>query len=505
MRDILIQGINYSALAEVNQSGLLVDGSDYYRAFCDAAETAERYILLSGWQFDSDAQLVREDSRHCTLIGFLNELCRRKRDLRVYLLAWNFSFLYCIDREWLQSWYFKWAAHDRIRFCFDSRHPFGASHHQKYAVIDGRMAFLGGLDICSGRWDERDHRALNPRRVNADGTPYAPFHDIQTYHVGPVAEYLTQLFKEQWRAVCYSELDLPATRRDSSVRLHNAIPVEADRVAVSRTQVKRTESGFASVREIRRLFRDAIGAAERLVYIENQYFSSHAIYEALVRRMSDPRRPRLEIVLMLAKEAHAFVEHASIGIAQAKIIRHLKQLAAETGHALGVYYPVAPSEDQAETPVYIHSKLLLVDDQFLSVGSANMNNRSMSLDTELNVSWQARGADTATSRSIRAVRVDLMAEHAGLADSLVLEPKGLVAALDRLSNDSVSRLRRHPLLGAFAASETWIESFFPNGLPLDPEGPIFGEDSYEPVGRSRGALFPRGINWLSSLLSKGVE
>jgi len=510
MQDILIPGINCCEISEVEETGLLVDGSDYYRAFCAAAETAERYILLSGWQFDSDAQLLRDDGLggEWTLISFLNRLCESKNDLRVYILAWNFSVFYCVDREWLQSWYFKWSSHESIQFCFDSCHPFGASHHQKYVVVDGRMAFLGGLDICSGRWDERDHRTVNPRRVNADQTSYPPFHDVQSYHVGAVAERLTQLFKEQWRTVCNCDLDLVAPDYVPRVHLKNALPIESRRVAISRTQIKTTETGNVSVREIRRLFRDAVAAAESLVYIENQYFSSQAIYEALVRRMTDRRRARLEIVLVLAKEANAFVEQASIGIAQAKILRHLKQLAAETGHALGIYYPAVPSADGAEVPVYIHSKLLLVDDAFLSVGSANMNNRSMGLDTEFNVSWQARQGEENTLRSIRDLRLNLLAEHSGLAAdrALVLaRATELVGILDQFADDPDSRLRRHPLGIAAAENETWIESIFPDGLPLDPEGPVFGEDSYEQIPSARDALFPKGINWLSSLLSKAIE
>jgi phosphatidylserine/phosphatidylglycerophosphate/cardiolipin synthase-like enzyme len=509
MHEILRPGVSCYETGEVSNTGLLIDGSDYYRAFCAAAETAEHFILLSGWQFDSDAQLLRDEGagEEYALIAFLNRLCERKKDLRIYILAWNFSVIYCVDREWLQSWYFKWSAHERIQFCFDSCHPFGASHHQKYVVIDGRIAFLGGLDICSGRWDERDHQAVNPRRVNADRSPYPPFHDVQSYHFGGVAQSLTKLFKEQWRAVCNCELDLPLAGYEPVVDLKNGLPINSNRVAISRTQVKPTETGYQSVREIRRLFRDAIAAAESLVYIENQYFSSQAIYDALARRMADRRRSRLEIILVLAKEANAFVEQASIGIAQAKIIRDLKQLAAETGHRLGVYYPATSSPDGTEVPIYIHSKLLLIDDRFLSVGSANMNNRSMGLDTELNVSWQARPNEAHTLESIRDVRVDLLAEHTGLFGDHRVDldrTSGLVNVLDQFASDAACRLRCHPLVEASTTNGTWIETVFPEGLPLDPEGPIFGEDTYEPLG-DRDTFFPKGISWLSTLLSKGVE
>ena len=278
-------------------------------------------------------------------------------------------------------------------------------------------------------------------------------------------------------------------------------------MALSRTQVKPLESGNESVREIRRLFRDAVDAAESLIYLENQYFSAQAIYDALARRMSDRSRPRLEIVLLLAKEANAFVEQASIGVAQTKIIRELKHLAAKTGHKLGIYYPASRAEDGEDVPTYIHSKLLLVDDCFLSVGSANMNNRSMGLDTELNVSWQARHGDDDALRSIRDARVNLLTEHTGLdgaADALA-PIDGLVGRLDEIAQDPSSRLRMHPLLDNSAEAETWIETFFPDGLPLDPEGPVFGEDTYEPIPAGRDTLFPKGINWLSNLLSKRIE
>jgi phosphatidylserine/phosphatidylglycerophosphate/cardiolipin synthase-like enzyme len=319
---------------------------------------------------------------------------------------------------------------------------------------------------------------------------------------------LQQFFKEQWRAVCDCELDLDPPPQKPALRFEGALPIRSNRAAISRTQVKTSENGNESIREIRHLFRDAIGAAESLIYIENQYFSSQAVHEALVRRMTDRRRSRLEIVLVLAKEANAFVEQASIGIAQAKVIRNLTKLAAETGHGLGAYYPVSLDEKGEEIPTYIHSKLLLVDDSFLSVGSANLNNRSMGLDTELNVTWQARPGENDARQSICEVRMNLLAEHSGLEGDEARElarTKGLVAYLDQICANPLARLRSHPLLADNGESESWIQTFFPDGLPLDPEGPVFGEDSYEQIPAGRDTLFPKGINWLSNLLSRGIE
>ena len=100
--------------------------------------------------------------------GFLNELCEKNSDLRIYILAWNFNPVYGLDREWFQKWYFNWTTNERLKFCFDSSHCVGASHHQKFSVVDGTIAFLGGLDLCSGRWDDREHCSSNPKRINSD-------------------------------------------------------------------------------------------------------------------------------------------------------------------------------------------------------------------------------------------------------------------------------------------------------------------------------------------------
>lgn len=72
---------------------MLIDGRDYYRAFYQAARTAERYILIAGWQFDSTARLLRGDDAQeadgeIQFLPFLNELCERNPSLSIYILAW---------------------------------------------------------------------------------------------------------------------------------------------------------------------------------------------------------------------------------------------------------------------------------------------------------------------------------------------------------------------------------------------------------------------------------
>jgi phospholipase D1/2 len=502
---ILKPGRNCWNVSEANKTGLLVDARDYYRAFYHAAKAAESYILLSGWQFDSNVDLLRgEDAKaarsSATFLSFLNDLCERKTALRIYILAWDFSMIYSIDREWFQSWYFNWTTNERLKFRFDCGDSFDVSHHQKFVVIDGTVSFVGGLDLCSGRWDERDHRAVQPLRVNADQTPYTPFHDLQSYHVGPVATKLAELFEARWKCVSGDELHLPPPK-EVRVELDPTLTINAREVAISRTQRLGSDTP-GCIQEIRRLFLDAINTAEHVIYIENQYFSSKALYNALLTRMRDTSRPRLDIVLIIAKDAEGILEQLSIGFVQKKLVHHLKDVAAATGHSFGMYYPVSVGSDGKDVPTYIHSKLLLVDDRFLSIGSANMNNRSMGYDTELNVAWEVPSHD----QSIHDVRISLLAEHTGLdpACEELRNFKGLVDYLNALADKCSSRLRHHPL-EIISDEYQWVTSVFPDGLPFDPESPAYTEEAYEKMSRSENSFFSKGLTTLKDWFLKPVQ
>ncbi|MBI1735846.1 MAG: hypothetical protein HYR51_11790 [Candidatus Rokubacteria bacterium] len=113
---------------------------------------------------------------------------------------------------------------------------------------------------------------------------------------------------------------------------------------------------------------------------------------------------------------------------------------------------------------------MIVDDRFLTIGSANLTNRSMGLDSELHASWEAAGRDAALVSAIRAVRVGLLAEHSGHAagDAGALDAMdGLVARLDAIAARRDRRLRVH---APTAARKTLIELVDPESLPFDSDG-----------------------------------
>ncbi|MBI1899716.1 MAG: phospholipase [Planctomycetia bacterium] len=519
---ILVPGRNcWIADAAVESSGLLVDGDDYYRAFYEAARQARRHILLAGWRFNSDVRLVRgkdaERGGDVFLVPFLHQLLRQNPDLHVYVLAWNFAYIYFLEWEWFQKWKFQHGTHKRLRFVFDSQHPIGASHHQKFAVVDGQVAFAGGLDFCCDDWDDRRHLAHNPARADSGWAEHSPYHDVQAWFAGKAAQELARYFQSRWQRAGGGKLELPQVPDRNQGHGHAAaiaptIPIAARKIALSRNE-QPVRTGDETIQQVSQLYQDAIALADELIYIENQYFSSHVVFQALKERMRAADRPRLDIVLVLPKELQSWSESIAMGPPRMTILDELRETAAATGHRFGAYYTVGAGDEAPagefpvhESPVHIHSKLLLVDDLFLTVGSANTSNRSLGLDSELNVAWEVDSHDDVElAASLRDARVDLLTEHCGLTPGADDQRKlamrrGLVEHLDRLAASRSGRLR---LLtnDAIVGERGWLEALRHLGFSLDVLGAAKLDGTfYEKLAPRSRSRISRGMLWLRERL-----
>ena len=199
---------------------------------------------MIGWDIQASARLRPDGMPHGLpedLRGFLNTVVARRRALRVYLLDWNFSLLCSLERELLPLVQLGWRTHRRIRFHLDANHPLGACHHQKIVVVDDSVAFLGGLDLTTGRWDTSAHAADDPRRIGADGSPYGPFHDVQVAVEGQAAAELGALARERWRRATGRRIGTPHRRADAWPRDLRPDLEEVD-VAIARTDPSRRPS-----------------------------------------------------------------------------------------------------------------------------------------------------------------------------------------------------------------------------------------------------------------------
>lgn len=438
------------------ETALLIDGRDYYRAFHQAASQAKKSILLMGWQFDSDVELLRGDDlpqglspEKVRLLALLEELSRQNPELEVRILAWDHSVLFALERELLQKLYFDAIDSDRFFFRWDDTVPIGGSHHQKVAIIDGKIAFFGSQDICQARWDDSTHRLTNELRTSR-GESHQPYHEVQVAVRGEAVRTLVDLFVNRWLGATGEQLDAAAliATDPSLIDVATTLPMPRARMGFART-IPAIE-GRPYVDEVAKLYARVIGEAERLIYIESQYLTSCAVRDALLERMRDDARPKLDIVIILPNKPEKLKEEMTIGVPQAVLQRVLHQAAREYGHNLGVYNVVAGMKTDANGEaqplhVYIHAKLMIVDDRYFVVGSANLTNRSMTIDSEIVAAYEARPNDRALKNAIRRVRTRLLMEHVGGEAPVraLLHKTNLVATLDALVDKSATRLRHH--------------------------------------------------------------
>ena len=264
----------------------------------------------------------------------------------------------------------------------DGNHPTGASHHRKIVVVDERVAFVGGLDLTQRRWDSSDHRPDESRRTDPGGELYAPFHDVQLMVEGEAAEALGKLFRERWeRTVGFAPATASGFSSDPWPPEIKPDLLDVD-VAISRTQPEYRDE--PEVREVERLYGDAIASARETIYIENQYFTAGKVAEALEARLRDPHGP--EVVLIMPYRNSGWLEEAAMGSLRALLLKRLKE--ADRHGRMQVYYPFVPGlGDRYEN---VHAKVLVVDDRLVRVGSSNLSNRSMGLDTECDLAVEAQ-------------------------------------------------------------------------------------------------------------------
>jgi phosphatidylserine/phosphatidylglycerophosphate/cardiolipin synthase-like enzyme/uncharacterized membrane protein YdjX (TVP38/TMEM64 family) len=390
------------------------------RALLDARDT----VFILGWDISSTIDLAPglsgadAPTRLDALIAFIS---KRRPRLRIYILIWDYGSLYTLEREPLTRWRMRWRMPRGVLFRFDDYHPVGASHHQKIVVVDDQLAFCGGIDLTGHRWDTSDHRLEEPARKTIVGLTYGPYHEVQAMLSGPAATSLGVLSRDRWRTIGY---DLPIGAASGDLWPSDLAPDLTDvDVAISRTMP--SSGGQPAIRECEALFRDSIARAKRLIYIENQYVTDDTLAAALAARLTEPDGP--EIVIVVPKECYGWLERQSMGAFRDVAFRRLTE--ADVSGRLRLVYPIASQAH--DVPTFVHSKVMIVDDELVRIGSANFARRSMGMDSECDVAVEA-GGGAEVRAGIRRIRDRLVAEHLGLAAAAVsweIERRGSLCAL----------------------------------------------------------------------------
>jgi phospholipase D1/2 len=415
-------GKNCWRTGTADHAAILIDSSNYYGALYEAICRAQRSIFVLGWDIDSRIKLKRGEEAEGSgePVTFFNLICTKARenpDLQIYLNRWDYSLFFMSQREpfWIRKW--KRCGLKNIHVCLDGVIPIAACHHQKIVVIDDEVAFWGGMDVALGRWDWRQHHVHNLYRADPSGLPdpkkkmkYGPYHDIQAVIAGPIVADYARLVRDRWRRAStikplplshesYTGKNLPQSWPESFPPQFRNIPVALARTLPPILGHKAVHEGLA-------MFVDVIAQAENFIYIENQYLACEEIAEALNRQLLE--KPGLRLLAVSCDRPQGTMERKSMWGGRVRFGDILKKGAV--ADRIELVYP-ASKEGKTEKSIHIHSKMLIIDDKYLHLGSSNIANRSMGMDTEFDVTLV--GATPESRKKIASIRNDLIREHCG--------------------------------------------------------------------------------------------
>jgi phosphatidylserine/phosphatidylglycerophosphate/cardiolipin synthase-like enzyme len=377
-----------------NDVEVLIDGANFLPRLTEELERAESHAHIAGWYVSAELALVRGEQR-VVLLDLLGELARRV-DVRVLLWAGAPLPLFRPSRSEVREL----AADLRrvgVRVGLDSKERPMHCHHEKAVVVDDRLATVGGIDLTAfygDRFDSQEH----PYRAS-DG-----WHDAATLLRGPIVADVADHFRLRWGEVTGEELsatETPAPAGGHEAQLVQTIP--------ERLYAPRPRGQFRILESYVR----ALASAQRLIYLESQFLWSPELVDLLAAKLERPPSDDFRLVVVLPS-------HPQSGNDDSR--GQVGQLAEADGGAGRFLACALYARDGARlAPVYVHAKIGIVDDRWLTLGSANLNEHSMFNDTELNVVVQ-------DEELARSTRERLWAEHLelSLGDVRAAEPRKIV-------------------------------------------------------------------------------
>jgi phosphatidylserine/phosphatidylglycerophosphate/cardiolipin synthase-like enzyme len=359
-----------------NRLEVFVDGVDALPEIAAAIEGARSTVWLAGWYFSPGFRL-RPD-RAQTLAELLGEVAER---IEVRLLAWAGAPLplFKPDRKQVAAMAQEFRRATRVRVALDAHERPLHCHHEKLVIVDNQQAFVGGIDLTSYAGDRLDSSQHFPRGSLG-------WHDAATRIRGPAVADVEEHFRLRWQEVTGERLlASPAPEPAGNVEL------QVVRTVPERIYRPSPRGHFTILESYLR----ALRSARRLIYLENQFLWSPEIVAVLADKLRNPPSDHFRLLVLLPTKPNNGNDdtRGQLGVlAQADTAAH--RFLACTLYQRG----------DGARPVYVHAKIGIVDDAWLTLGSANLNEHSLFNDTEMNI--VTHDPDIA-----RRTRIRLWAEH----------------------------------------------------------------------------------------------
>ncbi|QNK83438.1 phospholipase [Nakamurella sp. PAMC28650] len=369
-----------------NDVEVLIDGEAAFASIYDALRAAHSHVHIAGWHLTTVFWLRREPGTP-TLREILVDLAQRV-DVRVLLWAGPPLPIFQPTRSMMKQVQQELTRGSSVRCELDARERTMHCHHEKVIVIDDELAFVGGIDLSDLSGDRWDLSAHPPRGATG-------WHDVSTRLRGPVVADVADHFRDRWQEVAHERLPAPVRQPEAG-----SVAVQLLRTVPERTY------GFARRGEfsIADAYLHGLASARRFIYLENQFLWSAEIAELLIEKLRNPPAPDFRIVIVLpARPSNgADTTRGQLG----------RLVAADNGAGRLLAATVNAHADGTIDPLYVHAKVAVVDDRWLTIGSANLNEHSLFNDTEVNVL-------TLDPTLARRTRLRLWAEHLELGMDVI--------------------------------------------------------------------------------------
>jgi phosphatidylserine/phosphatidylglycerophosphate/cardiolipin synthase-like enzyme len=473
---VLQPGLNCWRVEPADRVALLIDNDEAFDALKPLLLAARRSIWILAWVFDPltrlDPDRVRKSRgpEHADRIGLiLRRQAALNPALDVRVLTWDMPFPIAAAQLFGPQRGAAFFAGSRVKYQMDATLPASACHHQKMVIIDGATALLSGGDIGVDRWDTCEHLDNDPRRRLPTGQHYPARHEVAMLVDGPAARALGDVFRSRWQNATGEALALADPTPDAPWPEGLVPDLRRADIAIARTQA--AWKGRPEIIECLMLHLAGIRAARRLIYLENQYLTSPLIVEALATRLAEPDGP--EVVTIGPARSPSYFDRITMDSARTSAINRL--------HAADVHgrFTAFSAHTPAGGSIIVHSKVAIIDDSMLRIGSANLNNRSVGLDTECDLAFEG---DTDLSRELIAAFLARLVGHflgrAPLDVELALRQEGgLAAAITLLDGQGEMPRRLQPVP---TRRLTGLQQFIADWNLGDSLSP---EDAWRPWGR----------------------
>ena len=471
---ILVPGETCWRIEQASRLSVLMENEAYFDALMSSLSRARRSVVVLGWQFDPRTRLdpeTRPGDRLAEIGHQLRMMVKTRPELDVRLLIWKSPLLIAASQGFYPHRAQGWFRKRMVEFRLDSPGPIGACHHQKVVIIDDAVAFCGGGDISTDRWDSEAHRDDDLRRAQPSGILSAPRHETMCVMDGAAARALGDLARERWFKATW-ERTLP----DPPGSDPWPDGVEADFIDVP-VGIARTEpehGGRVGVRENERLHLEAIRSARDLIYMENQYFTSPLIAAALAERLAEDDGP--EIVLVSTGRSPSWFDSLTMDTARAEVLFRLES--ADRHQRFSAFSPNTAGGQR----IIVHAKVTIVDDRLLRIGSTNLNNRSLGMDTECDIA--VAPGTRAGQDAVRRFRHRTIGHFIGVA------PEAFAAAETALGSTAgaMRQFDTGRLSPLGAAPPSWIERMIAEFQLGDPRSPA---DAWRPWKRRNRSQRPQ--------------